>query len=417
MNWEQRTDLRYLRFGLFLPGMVLLVLLSACAREPDPAANTRQSEARATETPETSQAGALAEAPSATPIASGAPATPTPRPTTILQPTSTPQPTATQPIPGLIGPDNFPDDVNPLTGEQVADPAVLERLPLAVKVANMARVRPQAGLNQADLVFEHYSEGGITRFTAIFYTHTPKRVGSIRSGRLIDLEIPVMYGAAFAYSGSSHQIKEMIRASTFFERVISPDFGHGGFWRTFDAKNPSPFHVDSLFLNTEDMRQILRERGLEQPPELANGMAFHPDPPPGGAPAEEVEVLYSGTGIFWEYRPSTGRYYRWSDGQRHEDVNTGELLNFKNIVIVKAPHLNTEIVEDTGGSPSIQIQIWGEGPAVIFRDGLRYDGVWRRDVPKEMLTFYDQEGQILPLAPGNTFFELVPLDFKSLVSR
>jgi hypothetical protein len=393
------------------------LLLSACARGPDEAASAPQSETGATSASETPESEPREAAPLATPTAAVAPATPTPLATAVLQATLTPQPTATQPIPGLIGPDNFPDDVNPLTGLQVDDPAVLEQLPLAVKVANMARVRPQAGLSQADLVFEHYSEGGITRFTAIFYTNTPKRVGSIRSGRLIDLEIPVMYDAAFAYSGSSHQIKEMIRASSFFERVISPDFGHGGFWRTFDAKNPSPFHVDSLFLNAEDMRRILEERGLEARPELANGMAFHPDPPPGGEPAEEVEVLYTGTGIFWEYRPSTGLYARWSDGLRHDDVNTGEPLSFKNIVVVKATHLNTDIVEDTGGSPSIQIQIWGEGPAIIFRDGLRYDGVWRREHPQEMLTFYDEKGQILPLAPGNTWFELVPLDFKSLISR
>jgi hypothetical protein len=396
---------------------MLLLLLSACAREADPTAETPQAETEATTAPEPAESEVLEAAPTATPTAAEAPPTSTPLATAVLQPTLTPQPTATQAIPGLIGPDNFPAGVNPLTGEQVQDPAALQRLPLAVKVANMARVRPQAGLSQADLVFEHYSEGGITRFTAIYYTHTPKRVGSIRSGRLIDLEIPVMYGAAFAYSGSSHQIKEMIRVSTFIDRVISPDFGHGGFWRTFDAKNPSPFHVDNLFINTEDIRQILEERGLEEPPDLANGMAFHPDPPPGGAPAEEVEVLYSGTGIFWEYRSRTGRYARWSDGQRHDDVNTGEPLSFKNIVVVKAPHLDTEIIEDTGGSPSIQIQIWGEGPAVIFRDGLRYDGVWRREQPQEMLTFYDQDGQILPLAPGNTFFEIVPLEFNGLVSR
>lgn len=331
--------------------------------------------------------------------------------------TPTPEPTARPAIPGLIGPDDFPPDVNPLTGERVADPAVLERRPLAVKVANMARVRPQAGLSQADLVFEHYSEGGITRFTAVFYTYAPQRVGSIRSGRLIDLEIPVMYDAAFAYSGSSHQIKEMIRESAFFDRVISPDFGHGGFWRTFDEKNPSPFVVDNLFTNTRDLRAILAERGQETRPVYQNGMAFHPDPPPGGEPARAVELIYTGTGILWEYQPNTGRYGRWSDGARHEDANTGELLSFKNVVVIKANHVNTEIIEDTGGSPSIQIQIWGEGPAEIFRDGQRYEAIWRRATPEDMLTFYDQEGQILPLAPGNTWFELVPLDFKALTWR
>jgi hypothetical protein len=288
---------------------------------------------------------------------------------------------------------------------------------LAVKVANTARVRPQAGLNQADLVFEHYSEGGITRFTAIFYTHTPQRVGSIRSGRLIDLEIPVMYDAAFAYSGSSHPIKEMIWDSSFFGRVISPDFGHGGFWRTDDEKNPSTFRVDNLFTNTVDLRRILVERGQEHRPEYESGMAFHPEPPAGGTAARGVEIIYAGTGVFWEYQPGTGRYARWSDGQKHLDANSGEILSFKNIVVVKAAHVDTEIIEDTGGSPSIQIQIWGEGPAVIFRDGWRYDGLWRRERPQDMLTFYDQNGQILPLAPGNTFFELVPLSFEKLVSR
>ncbi len=340
-----------------------------------------------------------------------------PTATVAEEATSLPEPTPLPVIPGLVGPVDYPEDVNPLTGKRVEDPAVLERRPLAVKIANTARVRPQAGLNQADLVFEHYSEGGITRFTAIFYTHTPQRVGSIRSGRLIDLEIPIMYDAAFAYSGSSHEIKEMIWDSSFFSRIISPDFGHGGFWRTDDEKNPSTFRVDNLFTNTVDLRRILVERGEERRPEYESGMAFHPDPPTGGTAAQGIEVIYAGTGVFWEYRPGTGHYARWSDGQKHLDANSEEILSFKNIVVVKAPHIDTEIIEDTGGSPSIQIQIWGEGPAIIFRDGLRYDGLWRREHPQDMLTFYDQNGQILPLAPGNTFIELVPFSFDNLESR
>ncbi len=332
------------------------------------------------------------------------------------RPSPSPEPLPSPTVAGQIGPDFFPPGVNPLTGEVVPDAALLERRPLAIKVANMDRVRPQAGLNQADLVFEHYSEGGITRFTAIFYTHAPRRVGSVRSARLIDLEIPLMYDAAFGFSGSSHQIKEMIRESYFFERVISPDYGHAGFWRTFDAKNPSPFHVDSLFTDTTDLRRTLVERGQEHSPDLKNGMAFHSVPPAGGTPARRIEIRYSGTGILWEYQPSIGRYIRWSDGERHLDANSGEFLSFKNIVLVQAQHVNTEIIEDTGGSPSIQIQLWDQGPAVIFRDGQRYDGLWKREDPEEMINFYDEEGQVLPLSPGNTFFEVVPLEFSRLTS-
>ncbi len=403
---------------LFLAGLLALLLV-ACGEEGEQAVLTIQAALEDTE------AAILADAPTAGPMTAmsmtatplAAPDTATPPATIVPQSTATLAPTALPTIPGLIGPADFPADVNPLTGELVSDPAVLQQRPLAVKVANMARVRPQAGLNRADLVFEHYSEGGITRFTAIFYSETPKRVGSVRSARLIDLEIPLMYDAAFGFSGSSHQIKEMIRESVFFERIISPDYGHPGFWRTNDAKNPSPFRVDNLFINTEDLRAILAERGLDVAPQFRNGMAFHPDPPPGGQPATEAEIVYSGTGIFWQFQPHNGRYARWSDGVRHEDASTGELLSFKNVAVVYAEHVNTEIIEDTGGSPSIQIRIWGEGPAVIFRDGQRYDGLWRREHPEDMLTFYDQAGQVLPLAPGNTWFELVPLEFDNLVSR
>lgn len=334
------------------------------------------------------------------------------QPTRTVLPTVTIEPTR---VPGQIGPDKFPENVNPLTGEVVEDPSILNRRPLAIKVANAERVRPQAGLNQADLVFEHYSEGGITRFTAIFYGNTPTRVGSVRSGRLIDLEIPLMYDAAFAYSGSSYQIREMIRESIFFERVISPDFGHGGFWRTFDAQNPSPYNVDSLFTNAVYLRQMLVERGQETRPDLGNGMVFHPDPPEDGIPILGVEVIYTGTGIYWEFQPGSGRFYRWSDGKRHLDANDGQQLNFKNVIVLKANHMNTEIIEDSAGSPSIQIQIWGEGPVTIFRDGYQYEGVWRREYPQETLTFYNLQGEALPLAPGNSFIELVPLDYDGLI--
>src|SRR5271154_27738 len=76
---------------------------------------------------------------------------------TADQPTPTP---TWEPTPGdALGPFNFPAGVNPLTGLKVDDPAVLTRRPLAVKISNApALVRPQAGISQADLVFEHITE-------------------------------------------------------------------------------------------------------------------------------------------------------------------------------------------------------------------------------------------------------------------
>ena len=324
-------------------------------------------------------------------------------------------PTVTQPIPGMIGPDNFPPNVNPLTGEVVADPAVLAQRPLAIKISNSPPiVRPQSGLNSADLIFEHYAEGGVTRFTAVFYSQEADLVGSIRSGRLIDLEIPKMYDAAFAYSGSSGPVQEMIRNSNFFDRVISPDFGHGGFYRIED---PNKAFEHTLFTDANSIRFVLDQRGQNTPPNFVNGMTFHPNAPANGIPdANNIEIRYTSTNVFWQYNASSGRYTRWTDGQPHLDANTGVQLNFRNIIVIGAHHQETDFLEDMvgGGHYSIQIQVWGEGPVSIFRDGQRFEGRWLRQEENHMLTFHDLDGNLLPLSPGNTFFQLVPLGFEGL---
>ncbi len=401
----------------FIQGMALclvLALLTACGRAPQqatPAVATGMA-------PQQTVAATGAVAPAATSAA--VPDTPPPLVSTPLQ-LATPtqavaiEATATQPVPGLIGPDSFPPGVNPLTGLAVEDPARLQRRPLAIKVSNYpALVRPQAGLNSADLVFEHYAEGGVTRFTALFYSQDANPVGSIRSGRLLDLEIPKMYDAAFAYSGASGPLRLMFRDSSFFDRIVSPDFGHGGFRR---ITLPDRAVEHTLFTDTGTLRAILQERGMEGPPQFQTNMSFHPQPQPGGTPASSIEVRYIGTNAFWRYDPVTGGYMRSTEGLAHVDANTGLQLNFKNVIVVGAHHVETDILEDMvgGGSYSIQIQIWGEGPVSIFRDGQRFEGRWRRQNESDMLTFYDLQGNILPLKPGNSFFQMVPLGFNGLV--
>jgi hypothetical protein len=302
-----------------------------------------------------------------------------------------------------------------LTGETVRDPAVLERRPIAIKVSNYPPViRPQSGLNSADLVFEHYVDAGFTRFTAVFYSHDAEKVGPVRSGRIIDLEIPRMYDAAFGYSGSAGRIRLMFQESAFFDRIISPDFGHGGFYRFPGADRPLE---NTLFTDTETLRFILDERGQNIPPVFANNMTFRDEPPGQGEPVSLLEVGYRNTNATWSYYDD-GRYRRWTDGEPHLDANTDEQLNFRNIIVLAAHHQATDIVEASSGfQPSLQIQIWGEGPVSFFRDGQRFEGRWRREEPDHMLTFYDLEGNILPLAPGNSFFQIVPLGFDDLYTE
>jgi hypothetical protein len=315
----------------------------------------------------------------------------------------------------------FPPDVNPLTGLQVSDPATLERRPLAVKVSNYPPVvRPQAGLGSANLVFEHYAEGGVTRFTAVFLSQGASKIGSIRSGRLIDLEIPAMFNAMFAYSGSSAGVKQRIIASEFYQenRVISPDFGIGEpvFYR---VPEPDKAREHTLFTNTDALWSLTEQRNLNTRQNLP-GLAFSHSPPDAGQPAQHVEIAYlpGAASAEWIYDPGNGLYRRTILGEPHTDELTGEQLTAANVIIVYANHVQTDILEDLvgGGHYSIEIQIWGEGPVKIVRDGQVFDGTWVRRAREDMLSFWNEANAPLPLKPGNSWYQMVPLDFSVTVT-
>src|SRR5262245_47231385 len=95
--------------------------------------------------------------------------TATESPTSLPTLTSTPQP---QLLPIEYGPDleDFPTGVNPLTGQEVADPSLLNYPAVLVSISNMpVTARPQAGPAFAPWIFELYIGEGTTRFMGVFY--------------------------------------------------------------------------------------------------------------------------------------------------------------------------------------------------------------------------------------------------------
>lgn len=353
----------------------------------------------------------------------------------------TPEATAEVP-PGAIGPATYGENINPLTGLAVEDVAVLDRRPIVVKVSNSpALVRPQAGIGAADWVYEHYTEVGITRFSALFYSNAPTRVGSIRSARLIDYELVPMYQGMLAFAGASIGVDKRIYGSEYvtntlcanteaFEQcaadvaIVGPTgdippsdfveraykgvlFGAPYFYR--DETIPVPHN---FFANLEALWQLAEQDGNNTRPDL-QGLAFHPEPQ--GEPTGSgiyAQVRYKTTLVEWHYEPESARYYRSTDGQIHLDANSEEQVSAANVVIVYAGHYLTDIVESSYQDTvhwSVQITIWPEGDAVILRDGVRYEGRWLRPDRPDLMTFQTNEGEIIYLKPGNTWVQLVPL--------
>jgi hypothetical protein len=354
-------------------------------------------------------AGCGSPAPEATPTPTRTPlpaASATPLPSPSPPPTFTPAPT--------LPPTRSPH-VNPLTGEHVDDASVLERVPVAIKISNWPGqyVRPQAGINAADLIYEHYNEGwNATRWTAIYLDENPARVGPVRSGRLIDLELPAIYDAVFACWGFSNGVLAIFLDSDLYpDQVVSNSIG--------GTLAPSPFYRDysrdvpmehTGYTDPELVRAWATEHGFSGRQDL-EGMTFSERPPEGGTPATAVHIPWRGSGAEaeWRYDADSGRYLRWTAGVPHTDALDGQQLGVSNVVVLYVPQWDTDIVEDPhGGALSIQFALWDSNRAILFRDGQRFDLFWQRWERDDMLTLTDEEGNPVPLQVGSTFFEVVP---------
>jgi len=260
-------------------------------------------------------------------------------------PTITPTLTVTPPYPVEgYGPDNFPGDVDPLTGQKIAKAALLQRRPMLIKVSNLPRnVRPQWGLSLADIVFEYYAEEGSTRFAAIFYGNDASMVGPIRSGRFIDDDLVRGYKAVFAFGSAYVAEMQRFNASDFANRMVveGPDKP----LRRYD-----PNGYDYLMVNTADLSAFATQLGFNGVQNL-NNMSFKLDAPAGGQPGIQVFVHYSGA-IYnhWDYDAASGKYLRFSEtttgnnvGQTEQyaqltDRLTKQPIAFDNVVILYAIH-------------------------------------------------------------------------------
>jgi hypothetical protein len=306
---------------------------------------------------------------------------------------------------------------NPYTGLPVAA-EVLERKPLLIKVANTAEVRPQSGLSQADVVVEHLSEGGITRFTSLFLTNSPAKVGSVRSCRLVDIELPVIFDAALVCSGTSPGVKPLMRNSYAHrnELTMISDFGpyecaSCPMFRTRDRSAPH-----NLFANAANAWKELDERGKNQPSTF-KAWDFSEAPGTEGKATAGVDVAYKSGVVGWAYDASSGRWKRSLSGKAQVDAENSTPLAFANVVLVYAPHVTTLIQEDVTGARSIEVQVWGEGPVRVFRDGREYGGKWVRNAEVGSFELLDPAGKRIPLKPGNTWIEMIPLTGVDVATR
>ncbi|MCB0116665.1 MAG: DUF3048 domain-containing protein [Caldilineaceae bacterium] len=312
------------------------------------------------------------------------------------------------PVVGLPGSGGFggPGDVNPLTGQSLPAERRTQR-PVIVCVNNDIAARPQLGFSRADIVYEYLMEGfGITRFSAIFYGQESETIGPVRSARLINFYLGALYDAGLACSGASDQVRFALKNDAPFP-YLDIDLDDPSNSR-YSVSVGSDYRT-RLRTSTAGLRKWLADWGVERAPSL-RGFTFG-GVPDGGAPATLVNIPYptfTGSQVSYRYDPGSGRYLRFLGGEPHLDGNSRQQLAVDNVIIQVVPHEVTDIVEDSLGSRSIRLNLFGSGKAIVVRNGLAFEGIWRSQTRGDLPRFFDLSGNEIPLQAGKTWISVVP---------
>ena len=296
--------------------------------------------------------------------------------------------------------------------------------------------RPQAGLNQAGVVFEAIAEAGITRFAAIYQNPTSAVIGPIRSLRMYYLQWDTPFNCTIVHAGGADDALAAVKSGGYrdltenytymyrgsvaarrwnnlfttadYLKQMNSDRGYGGSEiKGFARMTPEESlidRVDTLAQNELEITKATEGNTSELKPEVSEiALKF------GGMPNFNVN---------YGYNAETNSYNRsYESGAKHEVYNCPE-TNLGEVNPESACELKQL-------SPSVVVAIkvkekkaWdnyhedittlGSGDAYIFQNGYAIKGTWVKNTVADQIKFYDSKGLEIKLAPGQTFIEAIP---------
>lgn len=319
----------------------------------------------------------------------------------------------------------------PLCGLEVSGREFVDRRPLAVKVENDPAARPQSGLRNACIVYEEITEGGITRFMALFLCHDVEVIGPVRSARPADIDLAFPYQALFCHCGGASPTLREIKASGMadLDELTNP----GAYWRSKDRRAPHNLYTSTArlrsqgdllypfsgevespfeFLDAEEVEEMERKRAEE-----AERLEEYRKKPVGEFKPKlslinTISIPYNGScAVSYGYDPAAHRYLRYIKGVPHTDMTTGEQLA-ADTVIVQYVTESSSGIKDVRGNDTPELGVVGFGRAQVITMGQLIDGNWEKNTRDEHTRYFDNDGKEIKVKPGQTWIQLVSIDMQ-----
>lgn len=296
--------------------------------------------------------------------------------------------------------------------------------------------RPQAGLDQAGVVFEAIAEAGITRFAAIYQDPTSAVIGPIRSLRLYYLQWDTPFDCTIVHAGGADDAiaavrnggyKDLTENYTYMYRGtagnrlwnnlfttaallarMNSDRGYGGSEiQGFTRMNPEEARRDLVDALAVEKLEITKpsDNDTDVMTPKVSGMAIRF----GGIAS--FNVSYS-------YNAATNSYLRsYENGVAHDvyvcpesDLGTVNPEGSCTLQQLSPAVVVAMVVSEKKAWDNYHedITTLGSGVAYVFQNGYAIKGRWEKNTVADQIRFYDESGTEIALIPGQTFVEAVP---------
>ena len=281
--------------------------------------------------------------------------------------------------------------------------------PIAVMLDNHNEAWPQAGLQEAYLVYEIIVEGGETRLMALFKGANLEKIGPVRSARHYFLDYAMEHDAIYAHFGESPQASSDIKKYSIQDiNGISED--GTTFWRAKDKVSPH-----NAVTSTEKLLESAKNKKYKTISREKSVLNYTTDEKDleNGQSAVSVTIPHSQLQtVKYEYDEENKVYERQARGKEQVDWDTKKTITTKNILITFCDNYTLDDVEDKGRQGLKNI---GTFDGYYITNGKAIKIKCTKSARDEKTIYKDLEGNEIEVNDGNTFIQICPIDAEVVI--
>ena len=276
--------------------------------------------------------------------------------------------------------------------------------PIAVMIDNNIDAMPQAGLLEADIIYEIIVEGGESRLMLILQDKDLDKIGPIRSARHYFLDYALENDAIYVHYGWSPQAQSDI-TSLGVDNINGIYESESAFWRVDDKYAPH-----NAVTSTENILEIADRKGYRVDKEKDNVLNYVVAEVEleNGDIADDITIPYSDYNeVEYIYDEDLKEYVRYSRGEKQVDWNTGETITTKNIIIEKAENWT---LNDGSGKGRQTLDNVKELEGYYITNGKVIEITCDKESRSGQTVYRDLDGNEINVNDGKTFIQICPLN-------